>query len=371
MSNNKTITINGRKYDSVTGLPVKGVADTTIKPAAKTTAKATAKPAAKAATKVAKEKPKTAASRSSLKATAVHSTTERSKTLRRSATKKPVGAAKTATKHPTRGRTMDIARSSRVAKFAPHPEMKSITSPKFVKKPTTTKVELPKSIPKKTAPAKATATKTKDEVAKTHPLAQRAAQRKAASKPKTATPKAPSGKQEKEAAINKALAATPKKTRKKRKMATWKKRFIIGTICVAVLIGGGLAVYWLIPNVSVSIAAAQAGVRASYPEYTPDGFRLHHPVTYSEGEVVLTFASNGNSDTYTISQTKSSWDSTAVLDNVVRAAVGENYVTTQERGLTIYTYDTNATWVNGGVLYTITSDAHLSNEQIRRIATSI
>ena len=98
----------------------------------------------------------------------------------------------------------------------------------------------------------------------------------------------------------------------------------------------------------MSFASAQAGISASYPEFTPDGFSLHQPVTYSDGKVDLKFKSNSNDDYYTIAQTRSSWDSSAVLDNVVEPAAGANYITTKERGLTIYTY--NKTDNNSAVL---------------------
>ena len=98
---------------------------------------------------------------------------------------------------------------------------------------------------------------------------------------------------------------------------------------------------------------------------------MSQPVTFSDGEVTLRFTSNSGPGEYTIVQSRSSWDSSAVLDNVVKKSAGDNYVTTQERGLTIYSYENNATWVNGGILYTIESDAPLSGEQIRHIATSL
>ena len=94
-------------------------------------------------------------------------------------------------------------------------------------------------------------------------------------------------------------------------------------------------------------------------------------MTYSDGEVNLTFKSNSNDSAYAINQKRSSWDSSAVLDNVVTPAVGENYTTTKERGLTIYTYEKGAAWANAGILYTITGNASLSGDQIRRIATSL
>lgn len=316
MSNNKTITINGRLYDAVTGLPVKKTPPSTSSP----------KPAPRPVTPTAK---------------AVHTAPQRSATLRRSVAKKPVSTVK----HPTRGRSMDISRSARVSKFAPHP------SP----------------VPK----AKMVAT-TPDKAPQAHPVAERALAKTASSKKSPSPVKQMTSKEVKDAAIATVLNTPTKRPKRKRSLSPWKRRIFIGAFCLAIIVGSAWAVYRFVPSVSVSIAAAQAGVSASYPEYTPDGFRLHHPVTYSEGEVVLIFASNSNDDAYTITQTKSSWDSTAVLDNIVRKAVGENYGTTTERGLTLYTYGTtNASWVNKGILYTITSDARLTNEQIRRIATSL
>ncbi len=195
----------------------------------------------------------------------------------------------------------------------------------------------------------------------------------------TGTPRTPvaakpaTSKEVKDAAIAIAMAAPKQKASKaNKKKSKWPRRFIIiGGIIVAL----GLAfyaVYHFIPSVSVGIASAQAGVNASYPEYVPDGYSLSHPVTYSDGEVTLKFKSNSNNNSYTITQTRSSWDSSAVLDNVVRAAAGDNYITTKERGLTIYSYNNDAAWVNGGILYVIASDnAPLSGEQIRHIATSL
>jgi len=55
----------------------------------------------------------------------------------------------------------------------------------------------------------------------------------------------------------------------------------------------------------------------------------------------------------------------------VTREAGANYVTTKERGLTIYTYDSTAVWVSGGILYRIDSKAPLSGDQIRHIATSL
>jgi hypothetical protein len=85
----------------------------------------------------------------------------------------------------------------------------------------------------------------------------------------------------------------------------------------------------------------------------------------------MKFASNSGPQNFTLNQKKSSWDSSAVLDNYVKQKAGENYITYNERGLTIYTYGSDAAWINNGVLYTINGDAPLSSDQIRHIATSM
>ena len=314
MSQNKTVTINGRIYDAVTGLPVDP------------SPKAGPKPVSPALVK------KRAAEVTSA---SVHAQPQRSQTLVRRTAKKP-----TVTKRPQPGRQMDIARSTKVAKFAPHP----------VAKPAPQKVETPNVAPK------------------AHPVAARANARvaKPAVIAAAATPK-----QIKDTAIAKAIATPDTKPDKKRLKLHFSRRFSIVTAIFAILIIGAYVTYVNIPSISVGFAAAQAGIKATYPEYKPDGYRLAQPVTFSDGEVTLHFTSNSGTGEYTVVQTRSSWDSSAVLDNVVKKAAGDNYVTTQERGLTIYAYDNYATWVNGGILYTIQSNAPLSGEQIRHIATSL
>ena len=313
MQANKTVTINGRMYDAVTGLPV------AERPAAK---EAPAKPKQTVLRRAAQ-----------VSAAAVHTTTQRSKTLNRRAIKKPA-----IVKRPQPGRHMDISRSSKISRFAPHPVIKE---------------EVKKSTP--------------DVAPKTHPTASRALARVSQSKKAASM----SSKEIKDAAIAAALAKPTAKTKEPRFKLRFSRRFTIVTAIAVVLILGAYLTYANIPSISVDFAASQAGITATYPQYLPDGYHLNQPVTYSDGQVVLKFQSNSANTGYTITQTRSSWDSSAVLDNVVKKAVGDNYITTQERGLTIYSYDNNAVWVNGGILYTIASTAPLSGEQIRNIATSL
>ncbi|MGK2896512.1 MAG: hypothetical protein ACSLEY_02855 [Candidatus Saccharimonadales bacterium] len=159
---------------------------------------------------------------------------------------------------------------------------------------------------------------------------------------------------------------------KKQVKQSWRpKTFSIVSASFAIVLLAGYFTYLSLPNISVRVAAAQAGIAASYPSYHPQGYRLNGPVAYADGEVTMQFDSNTNSENFSVNQTKSSWDSSALLANYVEPAAGEEYVTYTDSGLTIYIYDKGAAWVSNGILHTIEGDASLSNDQVRRIATSM
>lgn len=148
---------------------------------------------------------------------------------------------------------------------------------------------------------------------------------------------------------------------------------MIGTLSAstAILVFGAYLTYLSMPTISTRVAASQAGINASYPAYRPSGYSLNGPVAFDDGSVTMKFAANAGPQSYTLNQTRSGWDSTAVLDNLVSPKSKDNYSTSSVNGLTIYTYGSNATWVNKGILYTISGDAPLSSEQVERIATSM
>lgn len=303
MNKNNTVTIGGKKYDSVTGLPVTSLASPTPI--------------------------------QSTNAAGIHATPQRSQTLVRRVIKKPAGASKPVHKP---GQTMDIARSRSISRFAPHP----VTAVK--EKPIVTDIP-----------------------ATRHPLLTRTRQSQA---PKVVP--ALTSRDIKEREIAKALATPTPKMHKKKFIRRHPKFITIASISVVIAVAVGYVVYLNMPALSVRVAATQAGINATYPQYQPDGYSLNGPVTYTDGAVSIHFAANTGSTKFDITQAKSSWDSTAVLDNLVKKTAGDNYITSQERGLTIYTYGNgNAAWVNAGILYTIIGDAPLSGDQIRHIATSL
>lgn len=157
-----------------------------------------------------------------------------------------------------------------------------------------------------------------------------------------------------------------KKHSKRPKKATG---FAAAGVAMAMLFG--YFGYVNMPNISVRVAAAQAGIDASFPGYQPNGYSVNGPVAFDKGSVRVAFALNGSDRGFTITQSKTSWDSIAALENYVVPKSNNSYATTQENGLTIYSFNGNAAWVNKGILYTITGDAPLSNQQIESIATSM
>jgi len=317
MKNDKIITINGRKYHKDSGLPVKKASHIH-----QSTGKTT--PGIKA----------------------IHSVAQRTQSLYSRTAMLTGSSVKTTTRKI--GRSMDIARSKSISHFAPHAtsdgtkpiaRIKSVNH-KPIKHPIAAKVE------KLRYDKKVLAQKTN-----------------------TVKP----AKQIKEEAIKEALdKASNNQPPKKSFIKKHSKYLNLLTVGVLLLVTVGYLVYLNLPNISVKIASAQAGINASFPEYVPDGYGLDGPVSYADGEVSIKFRANSGQSGFIIKQSKSSWDSSAVKMQIDKESNGET-IETKEKGRTIYTYDDNtkAAWVNGGILYTINGDAKLSGEQIRHIATSL
>ncbi len=208
-----------------------------------------------------------------------------------------------------------------------------------------------------------------------HPMVQRVeAARAASSAPRVAKPSEVLKKE----AIEAALANAPQHSKRHRtkdhsrtdKQIKTRRRLSLATGGLAILLIGAYFTYITMPTLSVKVAAAQAGVNASYPAYHPSGYSLSGAVAFQPGSVSMRFAQNGGKDGFTLTQSNSGWDSSA-LKNSVATKSNSDYAISQYNGLTIYTYGDNAAWVSGGILYTIQGDATLSTDQIQHIATSM
>lgn len=317
-----TISINGTMYDSRTGMPLApsvASADTSPEP--------TPTPSH-----------------------AVHTRTQRAKTLRRSTVSRPISQKQQMDFMPKKAAT-------------PHP-----------KSPHISRFHSPSQ---KTSPT--TASPLADVVAASpvtthHHATVRARHRPApAAAPTAPVPVSPAA--QKHHAIAQALATSTSHTAKTPHVArrfSLRQRFSsVAAASLAVILLAGYITYMNLPGLSVRIAAAQSGVAATYPTYQPSGYSISGPVSYQEGKVAIHFQANVGQQKFTLSQTETNWDSSALLENMVDKKSKGNYTTFNDSGLTIYTYGTEASWVSGGVLRTIEGDATLTPEQIRKIATSM
>lgn len=321
MRETTTVSINGQLYDALTGLPVSHAPATVHH--------------AKSSVHAPNHTP----------AKSLHARPQRSNTLLRRVTKRPEPTPKHAIvqrpQHVTH--VAEVKRHHEVKKFAPHPVGA-------------------------VQPAHPSGRRMMDIGPARHPHVAKA---HAKSEAKAAPKPVVTAESIKERAIKKAVEKTHKRPMLKGRLLP--KQRLVGALSaiVALVLFGAYLTYLNMPNLSVRVAAIQAGLDADYPNYRPDGYALSGPVMFSDGRVAMKFAANAGPHQFTITQSRSDWNNEAVLDNYVNPKAGTNYIPYSERGLVIYTYGNNAAWVNGGILYTVEGDAPLSSEQIRRIATSL
>ena len=190
----------------------------------------------------------------------------------------------------------------------------------------------------------------------------------------------PTAQELKERAIAKALSNASKpekeeiveKKAKKNKLHIGVGRIILALSCAAAAVFA--IVYFVnlnMPDISMRVAAMQSGIDPKYPGYVPRDFSVTDMVAES-GKLTLNFKNPQTSDSFSISEERSSWDSNALLSNYVKNEFGEDFATTRENGLTIYMTNNAATWVNGGMLYKLNvTSGSLTKKQIRSIAVSL
>lgn len=367
MSAKQTVTINGRQYDVVTGLPVQTETPHTTRQSLRT-AKSN-----QSATVTQKHAISPAAT--------MHQKTQRSQTLNRKFVKKPELKPSTSVAPATQAASVKVTAVPAI-KHHPGRRIDGIRKVASTGSAARTNLATAKAAKKKMhlQPVQApiappvTIRQPAAETPAPHPALMRAhavqAQKKHAAP--VEQPAAPAPSVLKQAAINEAMDNAPKHHAKQYKQKSRRSR-LLGLVSgfAALVLFAGYLTYLNVPNLSVRVAAAQAGIDASYPGYQPDGYKLNGPVAFSDGQVRMKFAANTGESGFTLSQSRSGWDSNALLENYVKEKSDGDYTTSREKGITVYSYKGNAAWVSGGILYTIDGDAPLSPDQIRKIATSV
>lgn len=150
-----------------------------------------------------------------------------------------------------------------------------------------------------------------------------------------------------------------------------KRRFTrtsLVTAALAIAVLGGYMAYTNMPSLSIRVAASQAGIDSQSP-YTPNGYSLDGPVAYSPGQITIKYKSNSGSPGYSITEQNTALDGKQAFDSLSQS--NSDYTTDDLDGTTIYYHNDNATWVKDGVLYTLSGNSLLSNDQISRIVKSV
>lgn len=174
-------------------------------------------------------------------------------------------------------------------------------------------------------------------------------------------------------AINAATVAYDDKEQNSKSWKLPKLSFrTVAVLIVLMVVSLGVFAYTTTPDISIKVASNKAGIEARLPDYRPEGFHFSGPVAYSPGSVTLTYGSSaGDGRKVRIIERKSDWDSESLEENFV-SLQADNYITHNVRGIKIFIWEgSKATWVNGGIWYTIEGDSLIGSSEVLKIASSI
>jgi hypothetical protein len=149
-----------------------------------------------------------------------------------------------------------------------------------------------------------------------------------------------------------------------------RRTLVAGGATFVILVVGVLIAYQNIPNIQLKLASSRAGFAASLPTYRPQGYNLG-TFAAAPGAISVRYDNRATNSSYTIREQTSNMDSDSLRNDFV-SVDDPNYNTVSSAGLTIFTYDNNnASWVNNGVWYQLSSNGSLSTTQLIDVASSL
>lgn len=152
---------------------------------------------------------------------------------------------------------------------------------------------------------------------------------------------------------------------KRRKHSHLAAAGLIGVMALVVL---AYVIYANMAGVMVKVASVHAGFAAVLPNQRPSGYSLAS-IEYDPGVVRFDFKSNVDSRSYTLTEHSSTWNTAALVSNVVIPLEGSNYHKINVNSNTIYLYGNDqAAWVKKGVWYQLSGNNSLSTNQILKLA---
>jgi hypothetical protein len=296
----------------------------------------------------------------------VHHQPQKSKTLMRTAVKKPVAPAKIHAKAPATTAThKSTAHKAYVAPAKPGRVIRATSIPKstFISK----------------FGAAAASIKTEALAVAPAPTHLNLAQRTEPTPPVINHPKQTVAQVDPfQTALEQSLSHEQPKAKKSklhhrvaRKLHVSPKVVNLASFTLVALAISGLLAYQNLPELAMRVAATRAGLSANLPSYQPSGYSLSGPIQYQPGEVTVNYKSASDTRAFNVVQKNSSWNSETLLENFV-TTTNSPYQTFQSNGRTIYIYAGNkATWVDGGIWYNIDGKSNLNSDQLLRIAESL
>lgn len=167
------------------------------------------------------------------------------------------------------------------------------------------------------------------------------------------------------------IKKTPAHHRIARKLRVKPRTISLSAAVMAFVVFGGFFAFQNAPNLSMRVAAMKSQVDGSLPGYRPAGFAISGPIKYQPGEIIVSYKSNSDNRNFYITQKTSAWDTESLRENYVNG-LKTSYQTVQDKGKTIYLYDdASATWVDGGIWYTIEGSSQLNTDQVLKLASSL
>lgn len=138
---------------------------------------------------------------------------------------------------------------------------------------------------------------------------------------------------------------------------------LAGVVIIAFLVIG------VIPQAQLKLASKNAGFSISKPSYKPAGFSLSQINTES-GSAKLIYKSNSDDRKILISEKISNWNN-ETLSGVLAMSTDDKQIITPKGTDIFIGKQGNATWIRNGVQFEINSAGALSNKQIAQIVDSL
>lgn len=294
----------------------------------------------------------------SISSSVSHHRVQRSTTLNRKYVKKP--AKVNIPESPAKSRTDDLKRRQALAAKINSERIAALKAGKSLRKTTS-------STAKSTTPRPLASTMTKKNIkTKLSPAATKAKRAK-----DTAVESALKSVATMEKKVNTKSKSKVKLPKLSAKHSLGAKKLLLAFGCAALAVGVlGYIISNNTPDISVRVAAMSTGIDAKYPSYVPRGYTLSDIVS-GDKSISMTFK-DSEEHFFTLSEEATVWDNETLEETYVKETWGNNYTSVREQGITIFISNSDATWINGNILYKISASGYnLTKKQIKSIVTSL